>query len=264
MTIFKDKTITDNFIFGAVMQNPKLCKALLECILNIKIVAPMYKEWPVYVYIEDEFDTIYNIEMQTTNKKNLPKRMRYYQGIIDINIIDKGEDYNKLKKSYVIFICDYDEFGMGRHIYTFENTCIQEPALKLNDDTVKIILNTKGTMDDVSDEVKELLHYIGGDKPSSTLTKLLDEEVNNVKSNKKWRREFMTLLMRDNENKLLGKYMHLIDQVKKLDVKDAEIAAKILGIKEQQIYEIKDYIAEHPEMDEDDLAEHIAYWLDLD
>jgi len=116
----------------------------------------------------------------------------------------------------------------------------------------------------VGDEVKELLHYIGGDKPSSTLTKLLDEEVNNVKSNKKWRREFMTLLMRDNENKLLGKYMHLIDQVKKLDVKDAEIAAKILGIKEQQIYEIKDYIAEHPEMDEDDLAEHIAYWLDLD
>ena len=77
--------------------------------------------------------------------------------------------------------------------------------------------------------------------------------MNNVKSNKKWRREFMTLLMRDNENKLLGKYMHLIDQVKKLDVKDAEIAAKILGIKEQQIYEIKDYI-----------AEHIAYWLDLD
>lgn len=63
--------------------------------------------------------------------------------------------------------------------------------------------------------------------------------MNNVKSNKKWRREFMTLLMRDNENKLLGKYMHLIDQVKKLDVKDAEIAAKILGIKEQQIYEIK-------------------------
>lgn len=54
----------------------------------------------------------------------------------------------------------------------------------------------------MGDEVKELLHYIGGDKPSSTLTKLLDEEVNNVKSNKKLRREFMTLLMRDKENKL--------------------------------------------------------------
>lgn len=44
MTIFKDKTITDNFIFGAVMQNPKLCKALLECILNIKIRQIKYPE----------------------------------------------------------------------------------------------------------------------------------------------------------------------------------------------------------------------------
>ena len=187
MTIFKDKTITDNFIFGAVMQNPKLCKALLECILNIKIREIKYPELEktiskgvgsksvrLDVYIEDEFDTIYNIEMQTTNKKNLPKRMRYYQGIIDINIIDKGEDYNKLKKSYVIFICDYDEFGIGRHIYTFENTCIQEPALKLNDDTVKIILNTKGTMDDVSDEVKELLHYYGQDTHYETVKEWYD------------------------------------------------------------------------------------------
>lgn len=54
----------------------------------------------------------------------------------------------------------------------------------------------------MSDEVKELLHYIGGANPASDLTRSLDEEVNNVKGNKKWRREFMTLLMRDNENKL--------------------------------------------------------------
>ena len=253
---FKEADIESSFIDAGEWVRRKFCFTLEQNEINdsLEDIDPL----------TDNKTIVALKECLAPYKKNLPKRMRYYQGIIDINIIDKGEDYNKLKKSYVIFICDYDEFGMGRHIYTFENTCIQEPALKLNDDTVKIILNTKGTMDDVSDEVKELLHYIGGDKPSSTLTKLLDEEVNNVKSNKKWRREFMTLLMRDNENKLLGKYMHLIDQVKKLDVKDAEIAAKILGIKEQQIYEIKDYIAEHPEMDEDDLAEHIAYWLDLD
>ena len=253
---FKEADIESSFIDAGEWVRRKFCFTLEQNEINdsLEDIDPL----------TDNKTIVALKECLAPYKKNLPKRMRYYQGIIDNNIIDKREDYNKLKKRYVIFICDYDEFGMGRHIYTFENTCIQEPALKLNDDTVKIILNTKGTMDDVSDEVKELLHYIGGDKPSSTLTKLLDEEVNNVKSNKKWRREFMTLLMRDNENKLLGKYMHLIDQVKKLDVKDAEIAAKILGIKEQQIYEIKDYIAEHPEMDEDDLAEHIAYWLDLD
>ena len=81
-----------------------------------------------------------------------------------------------------IFICDYDEFGLGRHIYTFEKTCNEEPSLKLGDVTVVVILNTKGIIDDVSREVKELLDYIGGAEPQSPLTRSLDEEVENVKS----------------------------------------------------------------------------------
>lgn len=54
--------------------------------------------------------------------------------------------------------------------------CLEEPGLRLGDDTVKIILNTKGTMDDVGEDVKELLHYIAGQEPKSELTRFLDEE----------------------------------------------------------------------------------------
>ena len=53
-------------------------------------------------------------------------------------------------------------FGEGRHIYTFENRCIQNPDLGLGEDTTKIILNTKGTMDDVTPEMKKLLDFIDG------------------------------------------------------------------------------------------------------
>lgn len=49
--------------------------------------------------------------------------MRYYQGMIDLNILEKGGDYNKLKKSYVIFICTFAPYGQGRHLYTFEYLC---------------------------------------------------------------------------------------------------------------------------------------------
>lgn len=52
------------------------------------------------------------------------------------------------EKSYVIFICTFDPFGEGRHIYTFCNTCQENTSLTLNDDAVKIVLNTKGTIDD--------------------------------------------------------------------------------------------------------------------
>ena len=49
-------------------------------------------------------NAVYNVEMQTENTGELPKRSRYYQAVIDINLIKRGEDYAALKKSYVIFI----------------------------------------------------------------------------------------------------------------------------------------------------------------
>ena len=107
-------------------------------------------------------------------KDNLPKRMRYYQGMIDLNILEKGENYKNLKKSFVIFICTFDLFGLGRHVYTFENRCIEDLELPLGDDTTKIILNTKGTLDDVSPEMKKLLNYIDGEAPSDEFTEELE------------------------------------------------------------------------------------------
>lgn len=128
-------------------------------------------------------------------KDNLPKRMRYYHGMIDLNILEKGENYKNLKKSFVIFICTFDLFGLGRHVYTFENRCIEDLELPLGDDTTKIILNTKGTLDDVSPEMKKLLNYIDGEAPSDEFTEELEQAVKKVRDNEKWRLDYMTLQM---------------------------------------------------------------------
>ncbi len=122
--------------------------------------------------------------------------MRYYQGIIDLNILEKGRDYRDLKKSYVIFVCTFDLFGKGRHVYTFENRCVQDLGLALGDDTVKIILNTKGTEEDVSQDMKELLDFIDGKGAGATgFTRDLEEAVQSVRKNEKWRVDYMTLQM---------------------------------------------------------------------
>lgn len=76
---FDKLTIKDNFIFGAVMRNEKQCKTLLECILGIKIRKIEYtdvekviektyssKGVRLDVYVEDDMNTVYNIEMQAT------------------------------------------------------------------------------------------------------------------------------------------------------------------------------------------------------
>ena len=126
----EELTIVDDFMFGAVMRDPTLCKPLLELVLGVKIRKIEYPELQktidarygskairLDVYVEDEAGTVYDVEIQTTEKKHLPKRTRYYQGVIDLHILEKGEDYTALRKSFVIFICTYDPFGKGRWLH---------------------------------------------------------------------------------------------------------------------------------------------------
>ena len=205
---FEELEIKDDFMFGVIMRDPKYCKPFLETIFGIKIshieypesqktidVAADAKSVRLDVYVEDGKGTVYNIEMQTTTNRNLRKRMRYYQGMIDLNILEKGAGYKDLKRSFIIFICTFDLFDEGRHVYTFENRCIQDLELPLGDETMKIILNTKGIMDDISPEMKRLLNFIDGKEPEDDFTKELAEAVESVRKNEKWRLDYMTLQM---------------------------------------------------------------------
>ncbi len=138
---YEELTIVDDFMFGKVMRHPGRCKRLLEIILGLPIhriefleeqesMNPDYhaKGIRLDIYLEDEGNTVYNVELQAQNTGTMPRRSRYYQSVIDINMIEKGTGYKALKKSYVIFICTFDLFGRGRHIYHFENLCREESA----------------------------------------------------------------------------------------------------------------------------------------
>lgn len=79
-----------------------------------------------------------------------------------------------------------DDFMFG---VVMRNPKYCKPFLEtvLGDDTVKIILNTKGTMDDVSPEIKSLLDFIDGKEPGNDYTRGLAEAVKAVRNNEKWR-----------------------------------------------------------------------------
>ena len=55
-------------------------------------------------------------------------------------------------------------------------------------------------MDDVSRELKAFLDYVAGQKPEDSYVEKLEEAVQEAKKNREWRHEYMTLLMRDQEN----------------------------------------------------------------
>jgi len=230
---FEELQIKDDFMFSVIMRNPKFCKPFLERILGIKISRIEYpksqetidisadaKSVRLDIYVEDGKETIYNIEMQTTENSN----------------------YKDLKRSFVIFVCTFDLFGEGRHIYTFENRCIQNPELGLGDDTTKIILNTKGTMDDVTPEMKKLLDFIDGKEPEDDFTRELAEAVQSVRKNEKWRLDYMTLQMNYQEKYEQGVVQEKMDSAMRM-IEDGDLPlekiAMYSGLTLEQVLELE-------------------------
>lgn len=206
---FEELELQDDFMFGAVMSKAELCRPFLERVLDVRIHHIDYikkqetmeadsgtKGIRLDIYVEDNERTVYNVEMQTSRRSYSPKRIRYYQDLIDINQIMKGEDYCKLKKNIVIFVCTFDPFGINLPKYTFCNTCQEKNSLLLEDETEKIILNTKGIKGIINKELENLLRYIETGVPVDDYTALLDSEVRLIRSNEKWRMRYMTLSLK--------------------------------------------------------------------
>ena len=205
-----DATIRDNFVFGKTMElYPDLCRQLLELILDIKIKEINYPEREktiearidgkgirLDVYVEEkDTNRSFDVEIQISNSDNLAKRMRYYQSLIDTDKLKRGQHYSCLGESFIIFICPFDIFKQGRHLYTFRKRCDQDNSLALDDGTTKIFLSTKGTLADVSPDIKAFLDYVDSGIVSGDFVKELAVAVDNVKTNAKVRHDFMTFQM---------------------------------------------------------------------
>lgn len=203
---------TDDFLFCKILQgHPEIAKELIELILRRRVRKVVIRKQEsieltadgrgirLDVYVEEEQDTIYDLEMQTTRDPELPKRSRYYQGMIDLNSINRGARFRELRTTYVIFICLKDPFGYGNHIYTFENRCNEVPELVLGDEAYKIVLNASGTKDDVSENLLDFFELLKTGKGKTELSRKIQKEVQRAKTHKEWRSEYMTLYMRDEQ-----------------------------------------------------------------
>ena len=243
--------ISNDFLFGKIMRNPELCKELLERILpDVKIDHVEYPELQkviqpdvdaksvrLDIYVKGDDQTVYNLEMQAIDTRELPKRARYYGSMIDLQLIDSGQTYSKLKRRYVIFICPFDIYNKGRHIYTFENTCKEDQSILMGDETVKIFLNADSEMDDVNPKLKAFLDYVAGKKSEDAYVKKLETAVKEAKKNREWRHEYMTLLMRDRENIEKGKKQ--VAQKMLEEKMDIGIIVKVTGLTEKELKQIE-------------------------
>ena len=216
---WEDLTIQDDYMFKLIMNIKPICLKLLQGILRMEIKDIHYLETEksmdaryqgkgirMDVYVRDDAAIVYNIEMQVRMLEgtSLFKRTRYYQSMIDADLLAAGTDYDDLNKTIIIFICPFDPFGEGRHIYTFENICLENTKCKLQDGTTKIFLNTKGTMTDVDGSVKAFLDYVNGIVGEDPLVREMDEMIRRIKRENEERVSYMTFAMKMMEERKEG------------------------------------------------------------
>ena len=208
-------TLSNDFLFKHVMLRKRICKHILEELLHTKIADITYLEaeqtLDVYpdrhgirldVRIADDTNTHYNLEMQVKNpvsrtgKFQLPKRTRYYQAMLDTDMLQKGQDYDELSPTYIIFFCLFDFFEDSQRIYTFKRRCLENMEIELADEAAIIFLNTLGTKGDVSPDIQSLFDYINNNTVTSNFTREVADTITEIKNDKKVRDSYMTYEMR--------------------------------------------------------------------
>ena len=258
--------IADDILFTTVISNEEIAKSLLESILNVTVTKITRIERESQrsevsnlrgvrfdVYIEDD-KTAYDIEIQTSNNSDLPKRTRFYQAKNDIHMLRKGEKhFSKLKKSYIIFICTFHPFedsDTNECIYTFENICLtNNKVIKLKDDAYRVFVNSECDLDKIkNNNLKAFIELIKDGFHTNTespLTNKILNEIDRVKRNEGWRTDYMTQKERDldmiHRGQQEGRQEEKIQMVGKLLDKNMDISfiSEVTGLSNKEIEELQ-------------------------
>ena len=182
----EELSLIDNFLFSTAIDHdefgPALAKTVLETILQRQVTIGRIISEMVIVpekpglhgirldaFIqEDAVDVaggeVFDLEPDNKSgeKKNLPKRARYYHSKIDGKLLQSMAAYANLPKLWVIFITSYDPFGAGRMVYTVRRKCEELPELEYDDGDETLYLYVKGEPGkNTSKELVQLLHFLG-------------------------------------------------------------------------------------------------------
>ena len=234
---FKNLTIQDDFMFAKVMTaNLELTKKAIEVITERKVEDIQFHkaQYTTNPYIEAKgtrFDVLlegddvrYDIEMQVRKQNDLTQRNTYYTSMLVVDSLRKGMSYKELPHIFVIFICIFDPFNVGKERYIASERLSSEgkditDEVNYNGGYDKIYLNAgpvKPTHTEGNKDLTNFLEYIRNNVISDELTEEMNNLVENTRINAEVELEYMTLEEKLNEFKAEGKQEQAIETARNL------------------------------------------------
>ena len=123
----------------------------------------------------------FDVEIQQDNEGASPKRARYHSGLMDMNTLNPGQDFEELPESYVIFITRDDILGYGLPIYHIDRQ-IKELEEAFQDEAYIIYVNSRN-QDDT--ELGRLMHDLHCKKADEMHSPILAKRMYELKETQK-------------------------------------------------------------------------------
>ena len=123
----------------------------------------------------------FDVEIQQDNEGASPKRARYHSGLMDMNTLNPGQDFEELPESYVIFITRDDILGYGLPIYHIDRQ-IKELNEAFQDEAHIIYVNSR-KQDDT--ELGRLMHDLHCKKADEMHSPILAKRMYELKETQK-------------------------------------------------------------------------------
>lgn len=186
------RLIDDDFMTKCFEGNPESIELVLQIVLDkpdLKVIDVrtqvfvenlLNRSVRLDVLATDRVGKKYNIEVQRADKGAGKKRARYNSSMLDVNVLKKGEEFDKLPETFVIFITENDVIGKGLPLYRIER-CILETD-ELFDDGSHILYVNGAYRDDTP--LGKLMHDFSCTQPADMNYGILAERARYFKESK--------------------------------------------------------------------------------
>ena len=188
--VIKELTIMNDIFMRNVLKKQECVEYILRTIMEMKdlqilehIVQKDYKNLQGRSAIldcvaRDDKDKRYNVEIQQATEGASPKRARYHSGLLDMNTLNPGQDYEELPDSYVIFITRDDVLGEGLPIYHADRV-IREIGETFGDGSHVIYVNS--SIQDENTPLGRLMHDLHCKNADEMYSEVLAQRVTELK-----------------------------------------------------------------------------------
>ncbi|WP_278950691.1 Rpn family recombination-promoting nuclease/putative transposase [Anaerobutyricum hallii] len=185
----KHFTIMNDIFMRNVLKETACTEYILQVIMNrtdIKVIdQTLQKDYKnlqgrsaiLDCVAKDAENNFFNVEIQGENDGASPKRARYHCGLLDMNLLNPGDPFDRLPETYVIFITKNDVLGYNQPISHIQRR-IKETEDIFQDGQHILYVNSK-KQDDT--ELGRLMHDLHCKEADEMYSNILATRVHQLK-----------------------------------------------------------------------------------